>query len=70
MGILESLKGKKTIDELEEETEGLEAENRKADQELTLAQKREATARLKEKGLSPSHFNFSWPAIIKWIKSH
>lgn len=69
MGLLDALKPKKSVSELEEETEEKEAENRYADQELSLAQKKAAIARLKESGLSPSHFP-SWKAIINWIKAH
>jgi phage gp16-like protein len=70
MGILDSLtKKKKSIDELEEETENLEAENRKADQELSIEEKRVAIAQLKARGLKPSHFP-SWSAIIQWLKTH
>ena len=72
MGLFDSILGKKqkSIDELEEETENLEAENRKTDQEVGLAEKKVMLARLKERGLSPKHFQFSWTAIRDWLKTH
>jgi hypothetical protein len=70
MGILDSLKHKKSIEEVEQETEELEANNRNAEVELSYVQKKAAIARLKESGLTPKHFDFSWPRILAWIKSH
>ena len=70
MSILDSLRGKKSLQKLEEETEYTEAENRLAENELSLAQKKAATARLKESGLSPKHFGFDWTKIMNWIKTH
>jgi hypothetical protein len=70
MGILPSFKKEKTIDEMEEETENLEAENRKLDQEVSIEQKKVMIAQLKEKGLKPGHFSFNWPAIKQWLKTH
>jgi hypothetical protein len=61
---------KKSIDELEENTEQLEAENREKDQELTLEQKKLAIAKLKERGLTPGHFQWNWASIQAWIKTH
>jgi hypothetical protein len=70
MGLeLPFLKKKKTIDEMEEDTEELEVENREKDQELSLEQKRVAIAELKQRGLKPSHFP-SWDAIKKFLKTH
>ena len=57
----------KSISELEEETEHKDAENKLADSELSLAQKRELIARLKERGLQPKHFSFNWTAIKKFL---
>lgn len=70
MGILDSFKPKKSIDELEEETERLDAEDREVEKELSIAEKRVAIARLKESGLTPGHFNFDWKKILAWIKAH
>ena len=54
---------KKPLEELEEENERL-------DVELSVAQKREAIARLKKRGLTPKHFNFDFKRIINWLKTH
>jgi hypothetical protein len=70
MSPLPFLKQKRTIDEVEEETEELEAQNREAEQELSLAQKKVAIAKLKERGLTPSHFSFDWRKIRDWLKTH
>ncbi len=69
MSILGFGEKQKTIDELEEETENLEAQNRRADGEMTLLQKKVAIARLKEQGLSPKHFP-DWASIKQWLKTH
>ena len=70
MGILDSLKPKKSISEIEEETEQLEAENRKEELNLSVYEKRAAIARLKQDGLKPAHFSFDWKNIMNYIKSH
>lgn len=59
----------KTIEELEEEKEQLDAENQVLDSELTKAQKQDAIRRLKEAGLSKKHFP-SWDSIKNWLKTH
>lgn len=63
-------KSKPSLVELEEETEHLEAENKKTSVELSVAQKREAIARLKERGLAPKHFGFDFKRIVSWLKEH
>jgi hypothetical protein len=63
-------KSKPSLVELEEETEHLEAENKKTSVELSVAQKREAIARLKERGLSPKNFSFDFRRILNWLKTH
>jgi len=60
-------KREKSISELEEETELAEAEDKKVGVELSIAQKRQAIARLKERGLTPKHFGFDWNAIKKFV---
>lgn len=70
MGFTDIFKGKKSIGELEEETEHKEAEVRYADQELTLLQKQAMAERLKRSGLTPGHFSFDWKKIQQFIKSH
>lgn len=60
---------RKSLQEIEEETEHVEAENRRADMELSLAQKKEAISRLKERGLSPKHFP-DWRSIMQWLRTH
>lgn len=60
----------KSLSEIEEETEQLEAENKRANQELSLAEKKVAIAQLKERGLTPKHFSFNWAAIKNWLKTH
>lgn len=61
---------RKSLAELEEETEELEALNKKAGMELSLAEKRRATFELKKRGLEPKHFGFNWQAIWQWLKTH
>lgn len=65
----------KSAQEIDEETERLEAEDRKAGVELSLAEKRAAAKMLSERGLSPSHFGNTgeegtWQRILKWLKTH
>jgi phage gp16-like protein len=65
----------KTIDEMEEETERLEAKNREAEQELSYEQKQVAIAELKARGLKVSQFSGDsitdkFRNAIKWIKAH
>lgn len=65
----------KTIDEMEEETELLEAKNREAEQELSYEQKQVAIAELKARGLKVSQFSGDsltekFRNAIKWIKAH
>lgn len=61
---------KKSISEIEEESEVLEAEDRRAGLKLSVAQKRQATVALRQHGLKPSHFSFDYKKIISWLKSH
>lgn len=76
MGILDGImKKQKTTQEIEEETERLEAEDRKAGIELSIAQKRQAAALLKQRGLSINHFGgagdeSSWQKALHWLKTH
>lgn len=63
-------KKEKTISEIEEETEKAQAENKKLDVELSIAQKQAAMQRLKEKGLSPKDFGNRWSRIINWLRTH
>ena len=68
-------KREKTIDEMESETEELEAANREKDQELSLEEKKYAIAQLKARGLKVNQFSGqSWDERIKraavWLKSH
>ena len=63
-------KKEKSIAELEEETERLEAQNKNKGVELSIAQKRQAIAELKEHGLAPKHFQFDWSRIVAFLKTH
>lgn len=53
-------KKEKTLAELEEEDERLNTE-------LSVSQKKYAIARLKEKGLKPSHFGGDWKRIMNFL---
>lgn len=69
------LKREKSIEELEEETEKLEAENREKDQEVSLEEKRYTIAQLKARGLKINQFSGQSldekiKRAIKWIKAH
>jgi len=75
MGIFEQFKQKKSLAELEEETEQLEAEDKRVGKELSIVQKRQAIAELKARGLQPKHFgdtssSFTWKKIWHWLKTH
>ncbi len=61
---------KPSLTELEEDEERLEGEDRNLGTQLSIAQKRAAIKRLKERGLSPKHFSSDWGRIISWLKSH
>ena len=63
-------KRQKSLSEMEEATERLDAENEQLGTQLSIASKRAAIAKLKERGLSPSHFNFDYKKIIAWLKTH
>ncbi len=68
-------KKEKSIEELEEETENLEAENRKVDQELSLEKKKVIIEQLKQRGLQIKHFsgdslNDKFKSAISWLKQH
>lgn len=64
------LKPEKSLAELEEESELLEAKNRKAGLEYSLVEKKAMATKLKkEYGLSPSHFA-NWEAVWRWLKTH
>lgn len=63
-------KREKTLAEIEEDTEKAEAEERLTEKELSITQKKEAIARLKERGLTPKHFENNWQKIINWLKTH
>jgi hypothetical protein len=75
-GIFDMFKPKqKSIDELEEETENLEAANREKDQELSYEQKKLAIAELKARGLKVSQFSGNtledkFKSAVRWIRSH
>lgn len=57
------LRGRKTLEELQEEDESLTSE-------VSIAEKNAAIKRLRQEGLSPKHFGFNWQAIREWIKAH
>lgn len=75
MPLFNPLKPKKSLSELEEETEQLESEHRKLDAEYSVAEKRAMIAALKKRGLSPSNFKdgsggSTWSKVWKWLKEH
>jgi hypothetical protein len=53
MGIFDGLRPKKSISEIEEETEQLEAENRKTELQYSVAEKQAMIARLKRDNVNP-----------------
>ena len=61
---------KKTIGELEEDTERLHAERDKVDAELSVAEKREAIRQLKERGLTGDKFGWDFKRIKQWLSTH
>lgn len=60
----------KSLSELEEETEHLEAENKKEGLVVSLARKRLMTSELKKRGLTPGHFSGNWSRIWQFLKEH
>lgn len=63
-------KRERSLSELEEESEILEAEDRKAGFQLSVAEKRAASAELSKRGLTPKHFAFNFKRILQWLKTH
>jgi hypothetical protein len=63
-------KDTKSLAEIEEEQEKLEAEDEKLGTEVSIAKKRAIIAELKKRGLEPKHFGFDFSKAIKWLKSH
>lgn len=66
---------KKSLTEIEEETERTQAENELESSKLSLAQKRVAIAELKKRGLTAKHFGDTrvgetWSKIWSWLKTH
>jgi hypothetical protein len=75
MGIFDGLRPKKSISEIEEETEQLEAENRKTELQYSVAEKQAMIARLKRDNVNPSLFSkigggLDFTKIWNYIKSH
>lgn len=69
------LKHKKSLSELEDESESLEGEDRKLSTQLSIAQKRVAISELKKRGLTAKHFGdtalgSTWSRAWSWLKSH
>lgn len=60
----------KSLSEIEEESEKARAEDELAGTQLSLAQKRQAIAELKARGLKPSNFSNNWSRIVQWLKTH
>jgi hypothetical protein len=60
----------KSLAELEDETDKLEAEDENLGRELSITQKRVAIAQLKKRGLAPKHFGFDYKKIWQWLRSH
>jgi hypothetical protein len=67
---LNPFRHEKSLAELENETERLDAEDENLGRELSITQKRVAIAQLKKRGLSPKHFGFDWKKIWSWLRSH
>ena len=63
-------KRQKSLSEIEESSDKLNAEDEQLGTQLSIAQKRAAIAKLKERGLTPKHFNFDYKKIIQWIRTH
>jgi len=66
---------KKSITELEQETERLEVEDRKSELEYSIAERKAMIAKLKDRGLTPKHFGdtsqgSTWKNIWNWLKTH
>ncbi len=63
-------RSQKSLTEMEEATDKLHAEDEYLGSKLSIAQKKVAIAKLKERGLTPKHFSFDWSKIIQWLKTH
>ena len=71
MGLLQSFTGKKeeSVEELEEKNARLEEVDKQTDYELSIAEKKAAIARLKERGLNVKQVG-GWKGVMNWVKSH
>lgn len=68
-------KRQKSLSEEQEDRERLDAEDETLSVKLSIAQKRVAIKRLKERGLTPKHFGdtslgSTWQKIWQWLKTH
>ena len=75
MNILGFGKKEQTIEEIEEDTENLEAQNRKVDQEVDIERKNLIIKKLKARGLelnkfSGNNINEKLSNAFQWLKSH
>jgi hypothetical protein len=75
MGIFDALKPKKSVEEIEQETESAKAEDELRGVQLSIAQKIALTKQLKERGLNAKNFGDTrdegtWHKIMTWLKSH
>lgn len=61
---------RKSLGEEQEERERLEAEDSRLGAELSVAQKRVAIKRLRERGLTPKHFGGNFKKILQWLRTH
>lgn len=68
--VSEFFKRPKTVTELEEENERLELEEKKANLQFSIAQKKAMSKQLQERGLTAKHFGFDWGKIYNWLKTH
>ena len=73
--VLKYIKPQKPLDELEEETERLEVEDKKAELEYSVAQKRYMRKQLELRGRKVSSFgdtndSWTWKKIVNWLKTH
>lgn len=64
------LKREQSLSEIEEQSEREEAVDKLEGLHLSVAQKRKATAELRQRGLSPKHFSFNFRRIFQWLRTH
>ncbi len=60
----------KSLSEMEEDTDRLNAEDEHLGMQVSIAKKKLMIKELGKRGLTAKHFNFDWAKILQWLKTH